>query len=106
MNRSDSSTATRWMALALAPVLFGCSAQGDDPGGDDFLVAAAPAGTAMLPTSDGWKYHVVGVGNATALYKDVDDGSDYTQANDSTDYVRGEAGIANTAYTAGYSAGP
>ena len=60
----------------------------------------------LVPTSDVDKSSVVGVGDSVNLYLDVDDGTGFASADDSTTYVRGTAGTATTSHTAGYSGGP
>lgn len=91
--------------LAATSIVAACSG-GEEAGpaatSDDSLTA----GTAMLPTSDVASSLVVGVGDTTKLFHDVDDGSSFASSDDSTTYVRGQAGVATSSHTVGYSGGP
>lgn len=63
-------------------------------------------GVDLLPSSDVEVKGVVGVGNASALFRNVDDGVSFSSADDSTTYVRGAVGISSASHTVGYSGAP
>jgi len=64
----------------------------------------------LRPTSDvtgaTWTHHVAGAPDATALYRNVDDGTATSAADNGTSIVRGLSGAPSAAHTVGYSGAP
>src|SRR5947209_554631 len=97
-----NKTALLGTMLLFTVALHGCAT--DTPG--DAVTDITAAATAMKPTSDVSKQSVVGVGDATNLYLDVNDGTAFASADDNTTYVRGQAAVASSSHEVGYSGGP
>jgi hypothetical protein len=84
-----------------------CAFQGEeaDPDGD-LGSAAASGGVDLLPTSDVAKTGVVGEGDISALFRDVDDGVGSAAADDHKTYVRGDGASNDGSHVVGYSGAP
>jgi hypothetical protein len=93
-----------WMVSLMC--IGACSVGDGADDADGVTESAATTGVLLRPTRDLTKDHVVGVGDLTNLYKDVDDGLAFSAADDSTTYVRGTAGVVDSAHTVGFSGGP
>src|ERR1700712_3113020 len=72
------------------------------------LLGAHAATTSQGPLHDVVTDKVVGVGQSTttALYKDVNDSSDFKTSDDNTSYVRSENGVPKATHVLSYGAYP
>jgi hypothetical protein len=88
-------------------VLVGCVV-GDpvDEVEPDVGILAATSTVALKPTADRWVSGVEGVGDATNLYANVDDGTAFTAADNNTSYVRSAAGQEWGRHAVGFSGAP
>jgi hypothetical protein len=71
---------------------------------DSDLVAASSV--SLKPTSDIGSWNVTARGDVTALYRNVDDGTSFTTADDATTMVQSTAGSPTASFKVGFSGAP
>ncbi|MBA3817277.1 MAG: hypothetical protein H0X17_00155 [Deltaproteobacteria bacterium] len=107
----SNTTQTSLMLWALSGALAGCMSELDaaDEGADgdvETLAALASNQAVLRPVSDVSKLDVVGVGDATNLYRNVDDGTAFGASDGATTVVRATTGAALTRHAVGYAGAP
>src|SRR4051794_36370964 len=91
--------------FAGATIAAACSdTQRLDPAETD--EAALSGGVAMLPSADVSKIRVTATGDTTNLFRDIDDGTSFTSADDDTTVVRNMWAESSASYTVAFSGGP
>jgi hypothetical protein len=95
-------TRTLRLTLSCAALLGACQGEGGpqeiEPVTQELTVVA------LKPTSDVTKTSVVGVGDTSALFRDVDDGTSFSGSDGDTTYVRSNA--TTSSHRVGYSGAP
>ena len=101
------------MALAvllLAPACADLDASEEDPPEDDLAgdiaTTAATTDVALRPTRDVSATSVIGVGDTSALFRNVDDGTSFTSSDGGATVVRAATGVALARHRVGYSGAP
>jgi len=93
-------------ALAAASWLVSMASCVEPASESDEIGYAELTTVSLVPTRDVSKSGVVGVGDTTNLYRDVDDGTTPSAADNDATYVRTTSGTEFTSHTTGYSGAP
>jgi hypothetical protein len=75
-------------------------------GVDGIKAAGSTSSFVLKPASDAWVASVEGVGDATNLYANVDDGTAFSAADNNTTFVRALAGVEWARHSVGFSGAP
>jgi hypothetical protein len=97
------------VTTTLSIAFAGCMTEldpSDAPGDVETISALAPNQVALPPTRDVSKSNVVGVGDATNLYRNVDDGVTFASSDLATTVVRTTTGAPLARHAVGYSGAP
>jgi hypothetical protein len=92
----------RIAAAALALALAGCAVGSSDADYDE-VTDGITSQSSRRPASDVETSNVEGIGDTTHLFHDVDDGTNFTVADDLASYVRTSPGRVDAFHTVGFA---